>query len=150
MHRAASQSDQPRPTDDDPQVPPPHLVTRGTAQSAGFRAEDSTCARLLRRAPQAQSMLKGFSRGIAVVFSQPVDFATDATCFVIPDAVSPSDCRHSLTEPKRLASKSPSPDYPPSYRNNDRLVFDDPGLAAWLYERLRPFLPAHLSDDHGS
>lgn len=83
------------------------------------------------------------------MFSQPVDFATNATCFVIPDAVSPSDCQALIDRAEAAGIQVTQPDYPPSYRNNDRLVFDDPGLAAWLYERLRPFLPAHLSDDRG-
>lgn len=27
-------------------------------------------------------------------------------------------------------------------RNNDRVIFDDPALAAWLFERARPLLPS--------
>lgn len=29
-------------------------------------------------------------------------------------------------------------------RNNDRVIFDDPALAAWLFERARPLLPPHF------
>jgi WD40 repeat protein len=78
-----------------------------------------------------------------------INSTTNATCFVIPDAVSPSDCQALIDRAEAAGIQVTQPDYPPSYRNNDRLVFDDPGLAAWLYERLRPFLPAHLSDDRG-
>lgn len=82
--------------------------------------------------------------------SQPVNFETDATCFVVPDAVSPLDCRALIARAEAAGICATKPDYPPSYRNNDRLVFDDPSLAAWLYERLRPALPLHLEDEHGS
>jgi len=84
------------------------------------------------------------------VRQQPVDFATDATCFVVPDAVSALECRALIAKAEAAGIRATQPDYPPSYRNNDRLVFDDPELAAWLYERLRPVLPLHLQDEHGS
>lgn len=41
-------------------------------------------------------------------------------------------------------------DYPPSYRDNDRLVLDDPALAARLFARLAHLLPARVVDDAGA
>lgn len=41
-------------------------------------------------------------------------------------------------------------DYPPSYRDNDRLVLDDRALADHLYSRLASLLPQALHDADGS
>ncbi len=37
--------------------------------------------------------------------------------------------------------------YPRGYRDNDRLVFDDPTLAAWLWDQTRDQLPAQLEHE---
>ena len=37
--------------------------------------------------------------------------------------------------------------YPAAYRDNDRAIVDDVALAAWLFERARPHLPAELDAD---
>jgi WD40 repeat protein len=39
--------------------------------------------------------------------------------------------------------------YPPTYRNNDRLVIDTEETASWLFERLGARLPALLVDEEG-
>ncbi|MGE0490024.1 MAG: 2OG-Fe(II) oxygenase [Vulcanimicrobiota bacterium] len=60
------------------------------------------------------------------------------TCFTLDDVLTPDECRHFI----QAASYRPTgQDYPASYRDNDRLVLDDPGLAERLMERLRAHLP---------
>jgi len=61
---------------------------------------------------------------------------------LVPGFLSPEECRALIARAEAQGFRSASPDYPPSYRNNDRLVLDEPRLAAALLERLRPHLPA--------
>jgi hypothetical protein len=55
-----------------------------------------------------------------------------------------AECRELIDRADERGFRSPEPEYPPSYRNNDRQVLDDPELAARLLERLRPHLPERL------
>ena len=62
----------------------------------------------------------------------------------LQNVLSPEACRLVI---RRLESRGFSPshtDYPPSYRTNERLVFDDPQLADLLYSRVRRFLPSSV------
>ncbi|CAM2008957.1 2OG-Fe(II) oxygenase [Acanthopleuribacter pedis] len=59
------------------------------------------------------------------------------TCRVFPGLFSPRECRDLIALASGTGFADPSRDYPPSYRNNDRLVRDDPGLADTLFHRLR-------------
>jgi len=63
---------------------------------------------------------------------------------LFPGFLSPAECRAyiGLAEARGLARADT--DYPPSYRNNDRLVLDDTAMAGALFARLRPLLPQSL------
>jgi hypothetical protein len=64
--------------------------------------------------------------------------------------LSREECRELIGCAEGRGFRSPAPEYPPSYRNNDRQVLDDPALAARLLERLRPHLPERIHEDgHG-
>lgn len=81
----------------------------------------------------------------------PVDasHAVGATCFVVPGALSPERCRALCQEAQRRGFRSPSAAYPPSYRTNERLVVDDPSLAAGLEVSLAAYLPSTWRGDDG-
>jgi len=63
---------------------------------------------------------------------------------LFPGFLSPAECRAyiGLAEARGLARADT--DYPPSYRNNDRLVLDDTAMAGALFARLRPLLRQSL------
>lgn len=81
---------------------------------------------------------------------ESVGFATEATCFVVREAVSPQVCERLIASAELRGIAVTGVEYPPSYRSNDRLVFDDPVLATWLYGLLGSQLPNELSDDSGT
>jgi predicted 2-oxoglutarate/Fe(II)-dependent dioxygenase YbiX len=66
------------------------------------------------------------------------------TCLLIPGFLSPQECRDiiALTESRGFCRADT--DYPPSYRNNDRLVLDDAEWAARLLQRLQRHAPSEL------
>jgi WD40 repeat protein len=68
----------------------------------------------------------------------------DRICFVVPGAFSAAECAALLTPQVRASYQSARANYPTYYRNNDRLVVDDPALAARLLAAIRPVLPAQL------
>lgn len=57
-------------------------------------------------------------------------------CVVVHDFLSADECDVLVADAERLGFTSASPDYPPSYRDNDRLVVDMPDLAHALFARL--------------
>jgi predicted 2-oxoglutarate/Fe(II)-dependent dioxygenase YbiX len=57
-------------------------------------------------------------------------------CVVIDDFLSAAECEAYIDRAETTGFQSASPDYPPSYRNNDRVVVDDTALAATLFQRL--------------
>lgn len=57
-------------------------------------------------------------------------------CVLIPDFLSPAECRELIGNAEKRGFSSAELDYPPSYRNNDRQVLDDSTLAGWLLDRL--------------
>jgi predicted 2-oxoglutarate/Fe(II)-dependent dioxygenase YbiX len=65
-------------------------------------------------------------------------------CHVVPGFLSPQECRQLTSAAQARGFASAGSDYPPSYRNNDRQVLDDPALAAGLLQRLRPHVPPTL------
>jgi 2OG-Fe(II) oxygenase superfamily/WD domain, G-beta repeat len=66
-------------------------------------------------------------------------------CMVLPEFLSADECRASIALSERRGYASAGTDYPPSYRNNDRQVIDDPALAAQLLARLHALLPPTIS-----
>ena len=73
--------------------------------------------------------------------------SASGTGYVLRRAFSAEECAgwRRLTEARGYRATGAA--YPPSYRDNDRLMFDDPQLAAQLFERMRAQLPATLERD---
>jgi len=59
---------------------------------------------------------------------------------LIEDALTPESLRGLRAELSRRGFRAPSGRYPAGYRDNDRLVFDDPELAERLFAMLLPHL----------
>ncbi|MGO4701297.1 2OG-Fe(II) oxygenase [Dyella sp. 2RAB6] len=57
-------------------------------------------------------------------------------CALIQDFLSAAECKTLIAEAEERGFASAELDYPPSYRNNDRQVLDDQGLAGSLQRRL--------------
>ncbi|MBF5045853.1 MULTISPECIES: 2OG-Fe(II) oxygenase [Myxococcaceae] len=74
---------------------------------------------------------------------------TGLPCFLVREALSRAECAEVISEAEAAHFSATGRDYPPSYRDNDRLVRDDAGLAERLFARLRPLLPAQLEDAQG-
>jgi predicted 2-oxoglutarate/Fe(II)-dependent dioxygenase YbiX len=70
-------------------------------------------------------------------------------CVLVPGFLSRDECRRLIGEAQARGFANADTDYPPSYRNNDRQVRDDPTLARALLPRLRPHVPATLAADAG-
>ena len=68
--------------------------------------------------------------------------------FVIRDFLSDEECSRLIERSERLAYEvgTVGGAILENFRNNDRVIFDDPGLAADLYLRAQPYLPACIED----
>lgn len=70
--------------------------------------------------------------------------------FTVADLMSPAECEQVLARITALGPTSAPITtargfvHAPKIRNNTRVIFDDPGLAAALFERVRPVVPAPL------
>jgi WD40 repeat protein len=62
-------------------------------------------------------------------------------CTVVPGFLTPPECGELIALAEAKGFHSPSTDYPPTYRSNDRLVHDDESLSRYLFQRLRGFAP---------
>ena len=71
-------------------------------------------------------------------------FPPGSSPLLVPGFLTPAERGRLIARAEEIGFRSPAPEYPPSYRNNDRLVLDDPALAGRLMERLAPHLPARL------
>jgi predicted 2-oxoglutarate/Fe(II)-dependent dioxygenase YbiX len=67
-----------------------------------------------------------------------------AFCLVVPDFLSPAECRAYIKQSEARGFSNAASDYPPSYRNNDRQLIDDPILATAMIKRLKAHAPAML------
>lgn len=93
--------------------------------------------------------------GSATTAGTAVEFPLGATgrCTLIRGFLSDRECEALVQAAEQLGFYGAGSDYPPSYRDNDRMVADDPALAARLYERLRgcaslsPALAAFMEED---
>ncbi len=74
---------------------------------------------------------------------------TPLPCFLVRGALDAATCAKVVAEAEATGFSATGRDYPPSYRDNDRLVRDDPALAEALFARLRPLLPEQLVDAQG-
>lgn len=68
-------------------------------------------------------------------------------CAWVSDFLSAAECTALVTRMQATGFRAADSDYPPSYRDNDRLVCDDLALAQQLFQRLLPYLPGQLSID---
>ena len=66
------------------------------------------------------------------------------TCTVLPNLLEDKECQAWIARLEGDGFQQTGGDYPPSYRDNDRLILDDPALARQLFQRLRPHLPPTL------
>jgi WD40 repeat protein len=66
---------------------------------------------------------------------------TNFTCFVIPSLFSKSECEKLLNDEIKNSFQKAISNYPTYYRNNDRFVIDDDGLANQLFQKVKPYLP---------
>lgn len=66
---------------------------------------------------------------------------------LLHDAIDAARCDEVLADVTRRGFDATGEHYPRTYRNNDRLVFDDAGLATRLFDTVRERLPAELVVD---
>jgi len=65
---------------------------------------------------------------------------------VVPCVLTRDECRQTIAAAEAKGFEGMGPRYPGGYRNNDRALLDDKALAARLFDRLRPHLPAEYGD----
>jgi hypothetical protein len=65
---------------------------------------------------------------------------------LVPSAVNGARCTQLLRDLDARGFARTGELYPDDYRNNDRVVFDDAGLAAELEDRVRPYIPDEIVD----
>lgn len=68
------------------------------------------------------------------------------TCTILEDFLFPEECAALIARLEAAGIGATGALYPPSYRDNDRLVLDDEALAAALYARMEKYAPAVLRD----
>jgi predicted 2-oxoglutarate/Fe(II)-dependent dioxygenase YbiX len=85
----------------------------------------------------------------AEVVRQEAGIRTSLPCFLVRGVFSRAECARIIQEAEEAGFQATGRDYPPSYRDNDRLVRDDAARAEALLERIRPFLPERLVDSAG-
>ncbi|HEU0203578.1 MAG TPA: 2OG-Fe(II) oxygenase [Burkholderiaceae bacterium] len=66
------------------------------------------------------------------------------TCLLVHDFLSRRECAALIAAAERRGLRAAESDYPPSYRNNDRQVVDDPVLARRLFARLQGRVPQSI------
>ena len=67
------------------------------------------------------------------------------TLSVMPELLSEEECREFIGRAESQGYLGMKGDYPPSYRDNDRIVIDDEDLADRLFQRFRHKLPERIS-----
>jgi WD40 repeat protein len=68
-------------------------------------------------------------------------------CETVDDALDPMTCQALIRAAEGRGFQDASPAYPSSYRDNDRQLLDDPGLAQTLLKALRHLLPQTLDGE---
>jgi WD40 repeat protein len=67
-----------------------------------------------------------------------------STLQVHPNLLSPSECDDFIARAESAGYLAMKGDYPPSYRDNDRIIIDDPDMAKRMLARFRHALPEQL------
>src|SRR5258706_8200222 len=73
-------------------------------------------------------------------------FGFQDPCFLLRGVLDAEGCAAVVARAEAMGIGRTGSDYPASYRDNDRLVFDDPALARELFERVRALLPARRGE----
>lgn len=94
--------------------------------------------------PQTTDLRNATRRGT------PLPFIREGTAFLIEDALSPQHCRALQAQASALGFAATGHDYPPSYRDNDRQVWDDGDFASRLFAELSSLLPVEITAADGS
>ncbi|MEO0474481.1 MAG: 2OG-Fe(II) oxygenase [Planctomycetota bacterium] len=74
----------------------------------------------------------------------------DKTCIVLEEGLADDEAEAHIRMASARGYEAADRAYPPSYRNNDRLVLDDKGMAAELYGRFGPGFPHDIIDGQGT
>lgn len=69
------------------------------------------------------------------------------TCFVIRSLFTQAECEALLTPEIKSSFQKANANYPTYYRNNDRFVINDDGLADGLFQKVRSYLPETIEVD---
>jgi predicted 2-oxoglutarate/Fe(II)-dependent dioxygenase YbiX len=85
----------------------------------------------------------------AEVVRQEAGVRTALPCFLLRGVFSRDECARIIQQAEVTGFQAMAGDYPPSYRDNDRLVRDDAALAEAFFARIRPFLPERIVDASG-
>jgi len=72
------------------------------------------------------------------------------TCLLIHGFLSPQECASLIGRAECRGFVSANADYPPSYRNNDRQVVDEPAFAKMLLVRMQGLAPETIQDSDPS
>lgn len=86
---------------------------------------------------------------VARAIERPLPASLGA-CALIHGVLDAAECAALIAAAEARGFAGAGGDYPPSYRNNDRQVLDDPALAQRLFDRLREHAPAELADADGT
>ena len=74
----------------------------------------------------------------------PMRFEDEPLLWTVPAVYSPRECQQFI---ERIEGSAPSlATNNPEYRDQDRVMKDDPDVAADLFERLKPHLPARIGE----
>ncbi|MCI0572110.1 MAG: 2OG-Fe(II) oxygenase [Myxococcaceae bacterium] len=84
-----------------------------------------------------------------VVVKAEAGIHTPLPCFLLRGVLSQDECARAIQQAEEAGFQATGGDYPPSYRDNDRLIWDDAEWGLALFERLRPFLPDRYVDETG-
>lgn len=68
-------------------------------------------------------------------------FHNQHTCIIVPNFLSPLECQELISKSVQLGFGSAHTHYPPSYRNNDRLLVDDTKLSERMTSKLLQAVP---------
>ncbi|CAF1341956.1 unnamed protein product [Adineta steineri] len=69
---------------------------------------------------------------------------TDLVCFVVCSLFTKEECEQLLNCERKNSFQKAISNYPTYYRNNERLVIDDPKLSSYLFEKVKPYLPNQI------
>nr|WP_217497757.1 2OG-Fe(II) oxygenase [Lysobacter enzymogenes] len=110
-------------------------------QKEGIEMNAAAHTLLPSRADAASSAARAIERPLP---------ASLGACALIHGVLDAAECAALIAAAEARGFAGAGGDYPPSYRNNDRQVLDDPALAQRLFERLREYAPAELADADGT